>query len=65
MMLKCSEVTRLCSEEQDRPLSLAERVQMRMHLAICTACRNFRRQMGFLRLASRRYREGPPDDDGQ
>lgn len=64
-MLSCKEVTRLCSEEQDRPLTLREKMNLRMHLAICRACANFRRQVGFLRLATRRYRDGlgGPDED--
>ncbi|MCB1908326.1 MAG: zf-HC2 domain-containing protein [Rhodocyclaceae bacterium] len=64
-MLSCKEVNRLCSEEHDRPLSLSEKINLRMHLAICRACTNFRQQMKFLRTATRRYREGqrgPADD---
>jgi len=57
-MLSCKEVSRLCSEEQDRPLSVKERINLRMHLAICKACTNFRHQMQFLRAATHRYREG-------
>lgn len=57
-MLSCKDVTRLCSEEQDRKLSVSERLNLRMHLAICKACTNFRVQMQFLRAATRRYREG-------
>ena len=57
-MLSCKEVNRLCSEEQDPNLSLTERINLRMHLAMCKACTNFRVQMQFLRAATRRYREG-------
>ena len=63
-MLSCTEVTRLCSEEQDRPLTLRERLSLRMHLAMCAACSNFRKQMGFLREATRRYREGMREPEG-
>lgn len=55
-MLKCKEVTHLVSESQDRKLSLSERLQLEMHLAMCTGCSNFRRQMSFLREACRNYR---------
>jgi len=64
-MLSCKDVTRLCSEEQDRPLTLTERLNLRMHLAICKACTNFRQQMVFLRAATRRYREGRKEPDGE
>ncbi|KAB2921052.1 MAG: zf-HC2 domain-containing protein [Dechloromonas sp.] len=54
-MLSCKEVTHLLSEGQDRKLTLGEKVQLEMHLAICHGCRNFRSQMDFLREACRRY----------
>ncbi len=54
-MLSCKEVTRRLSEAQDCELGLAERVQLKMHLAMCGGCRNFSRQMDFLRAACKRY----------
>lgn len=54
-MLTCKEVTHLLSESQDRKLTLAERMHMEMHLAMCKGCSNFKRQMEFLRAACRRY----------
>ncbi|HEX6736027.1 MAG TPA: zf-HC2 domain-containing protein [Azonexus sp.] len=62
-MLNCKEVTRLLSEGQDRPLGLAEKMQLEMHLAICQGCRNFRSQLAFLRDACRRYLGGHDDGD--
>lgn len=49
----CKEVHRLTSEGMDRELSLVERARMRMHLLVCTACRNFDGQMRLLRRAMR------------
>ncbi len=54
-MLRCKEATHLLSEAQDRSLSLSERLQLKMHLAMCTGCRNIKGQMAFLRQACRRY----------
>ena len=54
-MLSCKEVTRRLSAAQDRELSLAERLQLKMHLAMCGGCRNFSRQMDLLRDACKRY----------
>jgi predicted anti-sigma-YlaC factor YlaD len=54
-MLNCKEATRLMSEAQDRQLSMGEKLQLEMHLAMCRGCRNFREQMDFLRLACRRF----------
>ena len=50
-MLSCKEVTRLVSQGLDRRLRFAERVRLRLHLAICDGCANFRKQLGFLREA--------------
>lgn len=63
-MLKCKEATHLMSEAQDRKLSFAERAGLTMHLALCNGCRNFRRQMGFLREICRRYVSGRGGPDG-
>lgn len=57
-MLSCKEATELMSQEQDRPLSLAERLGLRLHVLICSACTNYRRQMSVLRAACRRFGGG-------
>lgn len=57
MMLSCKEATHLVSQGLDRRLGLAERVRLRLHLAICDGCSNFRKQMAFLRKAMRRLAE--------
>jgi hypothetical protein len=57
-MLSCKEATELMSQEQDRPLSLAERLGLRLHVLICAGCRNYRRQMNVLRAACRRFGGG-------
>lgn len=49
----CQEVHRLTSEGLDRELSLVERARVRLHLMVCTACRNFTAQMDLLRRAMR------------
>jgi hypothetical protein len=51
MMLSCKEVTRLVSQGLDRRLGFAERLRLRLHLAICDGCTNFRKQVTFLRKA--------------
>jgi hypothetical protein len=53
-MKTCKEVHRLVIEGQDRKLSLAERIAVRVHLMLCGACRRFEAQMLFLREAVRR-----------
>jgi hypothetical protein len=46
------------SQEQDRPLSLAERIGLRLHVLFCAGCNNYRRQMAVLRAACRRFSDG-------
>jgi hypothetical protein len=43
----------------DHEFGFAERVAIRLHLAICIHCRRFTRQMKLLREAMRRF----PGDD--
>ena len=55
----CKETTRLVSQGLDRRLGLGERLAVRIHLAICTGCSRFTRQVTFLRRAV--VRLGEPD----
>lgn len=61
-MLSCKETTQRLSEAQDRDLSLPEKLQLKMHLAMCGGCRNFSKQMDFLRAACRRFAGTPVQD---
>lgn len=45
----------LLSQSQDRRLTPRERISLQVHLAACRGCRNFRRQIAFLRTAMQRY----------
>ncbi len=62
-MLNCKTVTQLLSEAQERELSLAERMQLALHLSMCSGCRNYRKQIGFLRTAVRHHPAGKPKTD--
>ncbi|MBH1988345.1 MAG: zf-HC2 domain-containing protein [Burkholderiales bacterium] len=61
VMLNCAEATRLLSEGQDRELPRGERTVLRMHTWMCSGCRNFGEQLGFLRQATRAYARGEGD----
>jgi hypothetical protein len=50
------------SESQERPLSMTERMSLKMHLMMCTGCANFKDQMGTLRVMTRNFAKGK---DGQ
>ena len=57
MIISCKQATELASQRLDRPLGFAERVALRVHLAICRGCTNFRDQSEFLRKAMQRLPE--------
>jgi hypothetical protein len=55
--ITCKTATHLVSEREERPLGLADRVLLKLHLAWCVACVRFERQMRFLREAIGKYGE--------
>ena len=57
LMLTCREASRMASQGLDRQLGFAERVTLRMHLAVCRGCANVAREMEFLRKAVVRLSE--------
>ncbi len=54
-MINCKQNTTLLSQSQDRAATLRERMAMRLHLLLCKGCRNFKKQLAFLRKASRNF----------
>jgi predicted anti-sigma-YlaC factor YlaD len=52
--LACHEVARILSDGLDAELPPAQRARLRLHLAICEACRNVEQQFGLLRRLVRR-----------
>lgn len=61
-MPSCRESTRLMSEARERGLTAVERVALRVHLLMCSACRNFGKQLHFLGAAMRVYVPGESGD---
>lgn len=55
--MHCRKATQLLSEAQDRPLALNERAALYFHLGMCRHCRNFSRQVSFLRRAAHAMRK--------
>ena len=55
-LVSCKDVSRLLSQEQEKPMSSWTRVKVNWHLAVCSMCRAFDKQLRFLREAMRRYR---------
>ena len=54
-MLNCKQNTELLSQTLDRPATLRERLAVRLHLMMCCGCRNFDKQLAFLRKAGREW----------
>ena len=52
----CKEVTVLLVTREDRELPAIERLALRLHLAACTACPVFERQLLTMRNALQRWR---------
>jgi hypothetical protein len=52
----CREVTTLVLAGEDRRLGFFERLSIRVHLQICTACPRFTRQVALMRQAIPRWR---------
>ncbi len=62
-MLSCKQASRLISQSLDRPLNWRERCGLKLHLALCDACRQFSRQLAWLRIALRRFTQQAADDE--
>jgi hypothetical protein len=58
MIPNCKHTAELLSQGQDRSLTLPEKIRLKLHLLLCDGCRNFSRQLAFMRKALQRYRDG-------
>jgi hypothetical protein len=53
--MNCRNATRLMSEAQERPLTITERMSLKLHVLMCSSCHNFKDQMNTLRSITRAY----------
>lgn len=44
MMLSCVKATQLMELRQQSPLGLMQKIQLQMHVAMCSGCRNYMKQ---------------------
>ncbi len=65
LMRTCKEVTAMVVARDDRDLKLADRLALRMHMAICDACPLFERQMLTMRNGLRQWRNYSGPDDSK
>ncbi|MGQ7245903.1 zf-HC2 domain-containing protein [Halomonas sp. V046] len=61
-MMMCKAATRLMSKQLDAPLTTRERVALRFHLMLCSACRHCDRQFGMLHGLGERFPSSPGDE---
>lgn len=55
LSLTCREAARLQSEGLDRPLTLWQRIGLRIHLFLCKWCRRYGKHLRFLRAAAHEH----------
>jgi hypothetical protein len=56
LMRTCKEASALLIAREDQKLPLRERLALRLHLALCSACPRFERQLLTLRGAMKQWR---------
>ncbi|HKI59831.1 MAG TPA: hypothetical protein VKA23_02245 [Mariprofundaceae bacterium] len=59
----CKEANQLQSDGFERKLTLTERIQLRIHLLICGACRNYSDNIKLLHTVLRDLRKGGRVDE--
>jgi len=58
----CRDVAALLVAQEDRRLGLADRLALRLHLAVCETCPKFERQLLTMRNQMRRWRAYTGDE---
>jgi hypothetical protein len=56
-LISCKDASRLISQIQEGYVPLGQRLRVRLHLIWCEACKRFERQIRFLRVMMRHYRQ--------
>lgn len=54
-MLNCKQAAALMSQGMDKELGMMQKLSLRSHLMMCRGCRNFSKQIGFLRQGCRKF----------
>ncbi len=57
-MMNCQQVTRLLSDAQEQKLLIKDRAALKIHVMMCSGCRNFAQQMDTLREIAHSYAKG-------
>ncbi len=62
-MMNCNTATSLISQKRERELTFSERMKLRLHVAMCSGCRNFELQVPALSQAAKAYARLPDKDE--
>jgi predicted anti-sigma-YlaC factor YlaD len=62
-MLNCKQAAALMSQGMDKELTLLQKMSLRLHLMMCNGCRNFNKQLAFLRQTCREFSRQPHHED--
>ena len=54
-MLNCKQAAALMSQGMDKELGMMQKMSLHFHLMMCRGCRNFSKQMEFLRQSCRKF----------
>lgn len=60
-MLDCNSATLLMTKQSFDSVSCVERIQLKMHLSVCSFCRAFKKQSDFIQLQIKKWSEVDPD----
>ncbi|MEY3360112.1 MAG: hypothetical protein RI923_1372 [Pseudomonadota bacterium] len=58
-MLSCFKATQLISLSHERPLVFSEKAALRIHLLMCSACRNFQKNSMTLHTSMQTFKKLP------
>ena len=61
MMITCKEAARLMSEDLDHDLRFRHKLELKLHLAMCTVCRAVKKQFHYLRRIAHALGASGPD----
>ncbi len=64
VMPSCQDITALISQGMDTVLPLRNRLSIRLHVAMCSLCRRYERQLRLLREGARHYADAEQNQVG-
>tara|TARA_R110000850_G_scaffold245841_3_gene370732 strand:+ start:140 stop:334 length:195 start_codon:yes stop_codon:yes gene_type:complete len=64
-MMNCKEATKLLSDKKERHLLGKEQVSLTFHTMMCSACRNFGKQMDSISVFSQSYLKVKDKEDSE